>query len=194
MYFSILETPPEYAQLLGYTLVLKTAATPETFIPALKEALRESDPNLPLGNTRSMDKLVARSGQDARTRGTLLTAFAVLALGLAGVGIYGVISFITGGRTKEIGVRMALGAQVGDVLKLVIAQGLGMILAGLAGGLAVALVLGRYLETLMVGVKPRDPATLLGAVGLLLAVGFLACLLPAWRAAQIHPSSALRND
>lgn len=194
MYLSMLETPPDYAPLQGFTLVLKTAAAPATFIPALKQALRETDPSLPLGNPRTMAKLVERSSQDTRTRGTLLTAFAVLALGLAGVGIYGVISFITGGRTKEIGVRMALGAQVGDVLRLVIGQGLRMVLVGLAVGLAVALALGRYMETLMVGVKPRDPATLLGAVGLLLGVGVLACLLPAWRAAQIHPSSALRND
>jgi predicted permease len=194
MYFSLLETPPEYAPLGSFTLILRTAAAPESFIPALKQALRETDPSLPLGNPRTMAQLVERSSQDTRMRGTLLTAFAILALGLAGVGIYGVISFITGGRTREIGVRMALGAQVGDVLKLVLGQGLRMVLLGLAVGLAVAVALARYMETLMVGVNPRDPATLLGAVTLLAMVGSLACLMPAWRAAQIHPSSALRND
>ena len=194
MYGSMLELPPSHAVLDRITLTLKTAVAPESILPALKQALRECDPDLPLGRIVTMAKLVADDGQDARSSGTLLTAFAVLALGLAGVGIYGVISFITGGRTREIGVRMALGAQVSDVLKLVIGQGLRMVLLGLAVGLAVALALGRYLESLMLDVNPRDPATLLGAVALLLTVGVLACLMPAWRAARIHPSTALRND
>jgi len=194
MYFSLLDIPPEYAPLRGFNLVLKTAGSPEGWVPALKQALRESDPDLPLGNVRPMATLMDRSAQATRSRGLLLSAFAVLALGLAGVGIYGVISFITGGRTREIGVRMALGAQVADVLALVIGQGLRMVAVGLAAGLVVALALGRYMEALMVGVQPRDPATLLGSVVLLLLVGALACLVPAWRAAQVHPSTALRND
>jgi hypothetical protein len=194
MYFSLLETPPDYAPLRGYTLILRTAGSPEGLVPALKQALRESDPDLPLGNVRPMAQLMERSAQATRSRGLLLSAFAVLALGLAGVGIYGVISFITGGRTREIGVRMALGAQVADVLALVIGQGLRMVAVGLAAGLGVALALGRYMESLMVGVEPRDPGTLLGAVAVLLLVGALACLVPAWRAAQVHPSTALRND
>jgi putative ABC transport system permease protein len=194
IYFSMLELPPVHAPLSGFSLVLRTAGRPQSWIPALKQALRESDPELPVGNPRTMDELVRRSGRETRSRSALLTGFALLALGLAGAGIYGVISFITAGRTREIGVRMALGARPEDVLGLVLGQGLRMILLGLVLGLGAALALGRVLESLLVGVEPRDPATLVAAAGVLLAVGVLACLGPALRAARVPPATALRDE
>jgi ABC-type antimicrobial peptide transport system permease subunit len=124
----------------------------------------------------------------------LLGTFAALALVLASVGIYGVMSFVVVQRTREIGIRMALGASCGEVLGLVLRQGLAVTCWGLlAGGLG-AWALTRYLASLLFAVSPADPPTLLGASLLLGGIALLACLLPAWQAARIDPIRALRNE
>ena len=175
-------------------LVLRSQVPPQGLLPALKRALGDVDPELPLGAVRTMEEMLDQNRKDARARGILFGGFAALALVLAGVGIFGVVSFLTGLRTREIGIRMALGAQLRDVLGLVVGQGLRMVAAGLGAGLLLAFCLGRLLQAQLHGVGPLDPLTY-GLVAVLLAlVGALACLLPAVRAGRVDPVVALRNE
>jgi predicted permease len=177
----------------SFSLLLRCGPPPGTLAPALKAALREVDPELPLGGLRPMAALLEQSRQEARGRSALLGAFAALALFLAGVGLYAVVNVLTGLRLREFGLRMALGATVRDILLLVVGQGLRMALVGIAAGLLGALALGRLLQAALLGVRFWDPLTL-GAVLLLLAlVSLAACFLPALRAARVEPASALRN-
>jgi len=193
MYFPALDTRPGDG-LRVFSVVLRTVPAPEALLPVLRNTLREMDPDLPLGNARPMDAALVRDRKGAQSRSILLGTFAGLALLLAGVGIFAVVNFLTALRTREIGVRMAMGAQVRDVLNLVVGQGLRMTLAGVAVGLAAALALGRTVASQLVGVSPWDPSTL-GSVAVLLAgVGALACLLPALKAARVDPMVALRNE
>jgi ABC-type antimicrobial peptide transport system permease subunit len=123
----------------------------------------------------------------------LLASFAGLALFLAGVGLYGVISYSVVQRTREIGLRMALGARGPDVVRMVVRRGLGLTAAGLAIGVAVALAVTRFLATLLFSVPPTDPLTFVSIAGLLAAVACVASFLPAWRAARVDPMEALRE-
>ena len=127
-----------------------------------------------------------------RFQALLLGLFAALALVLACVGLYGVISYSVAQRTHEIGVRMALGARPGDVLKLVLRQGMGLTIVGLVVGIAIGSVATRVLSDMLFGVTPRDPLTFVGVPALLLLVAFLACYIPARRATRIDPLVALR--
>jgi ABC-type antimicrobial peptide transport system permease subunit len=141
-----------------------------------------------------MDQLMGNSLAQRRLTLVLLASFAALALALAAIGIYGVIAYSVRLRTHEIGVRMALGAQTGDVLKLILTQGLRLALLGVAIGLGAAFALTRWMETLLFGVRPADPLTFAGISLLLMAVALLACFVPARRATQVDPVVALRNE
>ncbi|MEM7350749.1 MAG: ABC transporter permease [Acidobacteriota bacterium] len=152
------------------------------------------DANLPVGAPVALDQLVARSVAIPRFTTQMLTAFALLALVLAAVGIYGVMAYSVSQRTREIGIRMALGAERSSVVRLVVGQGLGLTLAGLALGVGTALALGQGLEALLFGISPTDPATFAATAALLIAVGTLACYLPARRAAQVDPVVSLRDE
>jgi ABC-type antimicrobial peptide transport system permease subunit len=124
----------------------------------------------------------------------LLSGFALVALLMAALGIYGVVAFVVSRRTREVGIRMALGARAADVLRLVLRQGMTPVLIGLAAGLALSLGLGRLSAGLLFEVPPHDPATLAAAAAVLTAAALLACAVPARRAARIDPAQALRDE
>jgi ABC-type antimicrobial peptide transport system permease subunit len=141
-----------------------------------------------------MEEVAADSVAQPRFRSELVGTFAGLALTLAAVGIFGVLAFVVSQRTREFGIRMALGARAGDVLRLVIAGGFKIVAIGIVIGLAAAAALARLLTTLLFGVKPLDPATFLGAPAVLALVALAACAVPALRAARVDPVIALRQE
>ena len=175
-------------------LVVRASGSPLGLAPAVERAVHEADKDLPVSGVRSMDQLM--SGAIARQRLTLalLLGFGLLALVLASVGIYGVISYSVSLRTHEFGVRMALGARGGDVLRLVIGQGIRLTLVGVALGLLCAFGMTRWMEALLFGVRATDPLTFAVIPVLLTAVALLACYLPARRAAKVDPMVALRYE
>ncbi|HSS77314.1 MAG TPA: FtsX-like permease family protein [Thermoanaerobaculia bacterium] len=175
------------------TIVVRARTRPESLVPAVSRAIHEEDRDLPLLEVATLDSIVAQYLSRERFNMLLLSVFAGLALLLAAVGIYSVLSYTVGRRVQEIGVRMALGAQVKDVLLLVVVEVMRPTLLGILAGSAVALALGRALASLFYGVSATDPL-LFGAVALLLAgVALLASAGPAWRAARVPPSEALRE-
>ena len=176
------------------TLVARTALDPALAASAMKEAARSFDRNLAITQVVTMDGVVAEANSQPRFEMLLLTIFAAVALVLAVVGIYGVISYSASRRTHEIGVRMSLGATRGDVLFLVVRQGVWLAVAGSVAGIAGALLLSRLMAKLLYGVQPTDPATfVVVAIGLGL-VAMLACYIPARRAMRIDPIAALRYE
>jgi predicted permease len=187
-----LDTPsPPFAYL---TLVARTRRDPAGLAPDIRGAIRSLDKNIPLSEIQTMDKVVAEATGQSRFYLVLLGAFAAVALVLAGVGIYGVMSYSVSRRTHEIGVRMALGAQGRDVLKLVVFQGMVQALAGVAVGLAGALALSGLMAGLLFGTRPTDPATLAAAVVVLSCVAIAASYVPARRATKVDPIIALRYE
>jgi predicted permease len=176
------------------TLVARTALDPALAASAMKEAARSFDRNLAITQVVTMDGVVAEANSQPRFEMLLLTIFAAVALVLAVVGIYGVISYSASRRTHEIGVRMSLGATRGDVLFLVVRQAVWLAVAGSVAGIAGALLLSRLMAKLLYGVQPTDPATfVVVAIGLGL-VAMLACYIPARRAMRIDPIAALRYE
>jgi putative ABC transport system permease protein len=176
------------------TLVVRSNLPRESLIPAVKNVVKEMDPNLPITDVATMREVVAESIWQPRLYAILFAIFAVVALALAAVGIYGVMSYVVTARTNEIGIRMALGAERRHVLKLVVGHGMALALAGVVSGLAGALILTRLMKTLLFGVSATDPLTFAGVSILLCGVGLLACYLPARKAAQVDPLVALRRD
>jgi ABC-type antimicrobial peptide transport system permease subunit len=168
--------------------------SPEQVIPAVRDIVRRLDPAVPVHKVATMASLVERAAAKQRFVMRLLIGFAVIALGLAAVGLYGVISYAVARRAREVGVRMALGASPGDIIRLVIAGGAGAIVVGIAAGLAGALVLTRYLGTLLYGVDARDPVTFAAAVAILALVALAAHAIPLRRAVRIDPAIALRQE
>jgi len=141
-----------------------------------------------------MEQNVAQSAAQPRFQTLLLSSFAAIALLLAAIGLYAVLSYMVVQRTHEIGLRMALGAQRGKVLQLVLNRGISLAIVGLALGIAVAALLTRFLASLLYGLKPSDPATLIAAAILLIATALAAGWLPAWRASRVQPMEALRHE
>jgi ABC-type antimicrobial peptide transport system permease subunit len=176
------------------TLTLRTSGDPMNVLPAVRREIWGLDRNLPLVNVRPLADVVGAAM--ARTTFTLIMigAAAGVALLLGAIGIYGVISYMVSLRTREIGVRMALGAQSQQVRRMVVRQGLVLAVIGVAIGLAGALALTRLITSLLYGIAPYDPVTLAGVTLALLAVSALASWLPAMRAARIDPIEALRAD
>jgi putative ABC transport system permease protein len=160
----------------------------------VRRLVLELDPNLPVADIVPMQQYIDDTTVSSRVLSTLLGAFAVAALLLAAVGVYGVISHDAAARTHEIGVRMAVGASSGEVLRMVLRQSLLMVGAGILIGMALALLAGRWLSSELYGVGPADPLTLIGAPLFLCAVAIIATLLPARRAARVDPLIALRAE
>src|ERR1041385_5624077 len=172
----------------------KEGQDPSSLAAPLRSVVREIDRDIPLYEVHPMEQLVADSVARQRFSMTLLAAFAVLALVLAAAGIFSVMSFLVAQRTHEIGVRVALGAQPRDILRMVAGRGMRFALTGVAAGLAAAFALTRLMAGLLYGVSATDPLTF-AAVSLLLAlVALLACLVPARRAAKVDPMVALRRS
>jgi putative ABC transport system permease protein len=178
----------------GVSLVVRTAADPAALLPAVRRAVLGLDPELPVFDARPLDDVVAESVAGRRFQAVLLQAFAGLALLLAAVGVYGVLSDAVGRRTREIGIRMALGAQPRQVLRLVLGEGMTLALGGLALGVPAALVLARTLKSFLFGVAPGDPRTLAAVSLLLAAAALVASYLPARRATRVDPMVALRAE
>jgi putative ABC transport system permease protein len=175
-------------------LVVRTAAEPLSLVPALREAVRALDPELPFSQVTTMEQLLAKSVAERRLNLRLLSIFAVVAVALAAVGIYGVMSYTVAQRTREIGIRLALGALPADVLTLVIRQGMILAVMGVVIGLAGAFALTRLMSNLLFGVSATDPATFALIAVLLAGVALLACYLPARRATRVDPLVALRCE
>jgi putative ABC transport system permease protein len=199
-YWTIGEEPRSFVwfpigdELSGNTLLVRTTARPETVIGAVRGEFRNLDPNLPVTDVKPLTEHMNLSLFPARAFASLLSAFGLLALTLAAIGIFGVMSYAVSQRTREIGVRMALGAGSKDIFKLIVGRGLLLTSIGVGVGLALALVGTRLISSLLYNVSAIDPLAFAGVTLLLIAVAFLACYFPARRAMKTDPMIALRHE
>ncbi len=176
------------------SILVRTSVDPLSLGREVVNAVRAANPNIPIGRVQSMEETLALSLATERFSMTLMSVFAGLALLLAAVGLYGVISYSVARRTHEIGIRMALGAQRADVLRLIVKQGLQLTLIGVGIGIAAGLGLTRFLSSLLYGVKPSDPITFIAVPSILAGVALAACYIPARRATKVDPMTALRYE
>jgi putative ABC transport system permease protein len=174
-------------------LVLRTGVEPSSIVGQVRSALLSLDPEQPLADVRTMEEWVGRSLEGRRTPMVLLGLFGAVALILSAIGIYGVLAFSVAQRVREFGIRQALGADRGSILSLVLRQGMQTTIIGIVLGIAGALALTRYLQTLLFGVEAYDITVFAAVTMLLLAIAALACYLPARRATRIDPMTALRD-
>jgi putative ABC transport system permease protein len=195
-YFPFSQTSAEAMPFIarGLNVLVRAKSDPLGLAPAVRDQVRALDPDQPVFNARTMEQIVDASLAGRRFAMSLLGVFAGLALLLAAVGIYGVMSYSTAQRTHEVGIRMALGARGRDVLWMVLRQGVVLAAIGVVAGIGVALALARLMGSLLYGVSASDPATFAAVAALLAAVAVLACLVPALRATRVDPMRALRHD
>ncbi len=180
--------------LTGMTLVLRTHGNPAGYAPLMRLAIRNIDPALAVFDVRTMDTQLAQALFLPRATALLFGLAGLMGLLISTVGIYGVVSFSVARQTREIGVRMAMGARRGQVLGMVLKQGLILTVTGSAIGMGLAIALGRMASSLLYGVSPTDTLTLVLVPALLLFVALVACLVPARRAASLDPIHALRYE
>ena len=176
------------------SVLVRSASDPAAVATAMIAAIGRVDKDLPVTDVRTMDQVASESVAQPRFRTLLVGTFAGLAMALAAIGIFGVLAFSVQQRTREFGIRMALGARAGDVLRLVLAEGFKIAMTGVLAGLAAAAALTQSLQSLLFAVKPLDPATFLVAPAALVLIALIACAVPALRAARVDPSVALRHD
>jgi len=176
------------------TLAIRSTLPPDRVTAAVRGAVRRLDPALALEQIRTMEQRVMESNSRRRFQTLVLAVFAAAAVFLALVGLYGLMAYAVKQRTAEVGLRLALGASRGQVLAMVLLQGLGLVAAGLVLGLAAALPLTRVVAAWLYGVKPADPLTFVAVPVMLLVVGLAACAIPAWKATRIDPVTALRYE
>jgi putative ABC transport system permease protein len=175
-------------------IVLRTTLPPASLRTAIEGIVRQADPSVPIVRLRDMDGVFEESIRRPRLLAQLLGGFAGLALLLAAIGTYGVLSYMVAERRREIGIRMALGADQGSVLAQIMKQGLMLTAVGIVAGLAGAFALNRLIASLLFGVQPTDISTMVGVVATITLVAAAACWLPAWRASRVDPNVVLRDD
>jgi putative ABC transport system permease protein len=175
-------------------VLVRAAGDPSALAAAVKNAIHDTDPRVPVGRVRGLADVLTKSVAFQRFQMLLLSAFAALALVLAAVGLYGVMSYVVTQRAHEIGVRVALGAVPADVLGMVLGRGLVLAAAGAVLGLGGAAALTRLLRSQLYGIQAADPATFAEVTALLVLVALAACIVPAWRAARVDPVVALRSE
>ncbi len=179
---------------LNLTLVVRASGDPAALTDAIRRDVHAVDPNEPVYGVRTLESVVAAALGERRFTMSLLVLFAATALVLSAIGIYGVMAYLVSQRTHEIGIRVALGAAPGDVLRLVLEQGVRLAACGVAAGLAGAFAVTRVIGTLLYGVSPRDPATFIALSAVLTTVALFACYVPARRATRVDPITALRYE
>ena len=189
IYVSLFQNPT-----YNSVVYLRTAGDAGSFGESIRREVQSVDPNIPTYAVRSMEDVVARSMAERRFALDILGFFGVVALLLAAIGIYGVMTYTFSQRTQEIGIRMALGAQRADILRLAVGEGMLLVALGLGSGILGALVLTRYLRTMLFAVTPTDPLTFAAIAAILALVALLACFIPAQRATQVDPLVALRGE
>lgn len=195
-YYPFMQLPEKIMPLVAnaVAVVLRTHGDPSAIMGPVRRAVQNNDPRQVIYGVETMEEVLANSLAARRFTMLLLGIFAAVALSLACVGIYGVISYLTGQRTHEIGVRMALGAQRGDILCLVLGEGSRMVFVGAAIGVIAALILTRLMASELFGVTAHDPLTFVGVAALLMLVAIVACYIPARRAMKVDPMIALRYE
>ena len=176
------------------TFMIRTPLQAESILPSIIKVVHRIDPDLPLMNVRTQEQQINDNLQQERMFAGMTSGFALLALSLAVVGIYGIMSYTVAQRTNEIGIRLALGATRRQVRSMVLREAGWLSVAGVLCGLAIALALGRLVKSMLYGLQPADPASLMGAAGLLIAVALIAGWVPAMRASSVEPMEALRHD
>jgi len=176
------------------SLLVRTGGEPAKLLGSVREQVQTLDRNMPLRNTGTIQEQIAQGLWPSRMGAALLSIFGGLAMVLAMIGVYGVMSYSVSQRTQEIGIRMALGAQAGDVLRLVLSQGMLLAAAGLGMGIVAASLGGRYVRDLLYGIRPLDPITFGVVAGALAIVSLAACFIPARRATRVDPLVALRYE
>jgi ABC-type antimicrobial peptide transport system permease subunit len=184
----------DQSPLFNYDLVVRTTVDPKSIVGDLKKAIWSLDRDESVGALRTLGEVLDLDLAQPRFRGYVLGGFAALALILSAGGLYGLLSFLVSQRDRELGVRMALGALPGDVLRLVIGKGLWLTTAGLFVGLVSAFALARLISTLMYGISSTDPITFVAGASVLLLVAFLASYLPARRAMNLNPVDVLGSE
>lgn len=190
MYIPVLEGESGRA----LTLAVRTASDPLSFSVPIQKQIAALDPELPVSDVLTMEQIIGRSLGNASLSASLVLAFAVLSLMLASVGLYGVLSYLTTQRTSEIGLRIALGAERGRVLRLMLSDGLRPAIYGLVLGLGASAAAVHLIQSMLYETRPIDPAIFAAVAATLLAVATLACMIPAWRASRIDPMQALRTE
>jgi hypothetical protein len=176
------------------TLIVRTAGEPTALAQAIRAEIHSLDPNLPIAAMRTMEEIVSSKVADRRFQMALTLLFALVALLLGAVGIYGVVSHAAACRTREIGLRLALGAGRADLLRSIFAAGMRPVVIGLGVGLAIAVALATALRGLLFGIAPTDPGSLGAVIVVLLVTSSVACYLPARRASRLDPAIALRQE
>jgi predicted permease len=191
--------PVMYASLLQFyrpdaTILVRATGNPESVAPSVRSAVQSLDPNLPIFVVRTFERHAEAATFQQRMAASLLSGFGMLGMFLAAIGLYGVLAYNVAQRTREIGIRMALGARPANILRMVISSGMEMVGTGILAGIVISLLTTRFLTALLVGVGPRDPWTLIAVVVLLAGIATAACWIPARRAARIEPMTALRYE
>jgi predicted permease len=175
-------------------VAVRTAGDPERYVNQMREAVRSADPELPISGVRTMEELIEQSVGQRKLSMMLLSLFSGIALVLASIGIYGVMSYSVTQRSRELGVRIALGARQSDVLRLVLRQGMSLALVGIAIGVGAALLLTRLIQSQLFGVRASDPLTFVAVALLLGGTALIANLVPALRAMRVDPAVVLREE